>query len=79
MKNRAMLRFVVALILIVSGIALSIMYFGKVVPDGWADSSFGLAIIGVWAYLGLFIGPGMIIGGLELLGIIDMIIEKIQD
>ena len=79
MKNKAMLRFVVALILIIAGIALTIMHFCKVVPDGWADSTLGLAIIGVWAYTGAFIGIGMIIGGLNLLGIIDMIIERIQD
>ena len=67
MKNKAMLQFFSSILLIILGITLLILHICKVVPDGWIDSSFGFALITLWAYTGFFISTGIIGGGFYFL------------
>lgn len=70
------IRFIIGILLILTGIVVFMLHFAKVVPNGWETSPILGAITFVWAYAGPFIAAILVMSGLYLMGIVDKIMEK---
>lgn len=62
---RFLVEKVIAIAMIAVGIHLLVAYMGKTLPFGITCNS--MAIMGVWAYLGIFISIFVLTGGVYLL------------